>query len=164
MIHEKIISKDKQSIESIESESSNAEQEFSKTKNTRRVSIIFIEIFDDASEDAKTFYHIRNMNQLRYWLKKNKNALIKTWINIRDESAFVINEYNKKIVKFEEFITDYNNCIDELNDAKLIIRELKIELREKISKKIEYIFIYHRRRCDCLYIQEISRFIRLHRR
>ncbi len=66
MIHEKIISKDKQSIESIESESSNAEQEFSKTKNTRRVSIIFIEIFDDASEDAKTFYHIRNMNQLRY--------------------------------------------------------------------------------------------------
>jgi hypothetical protein len=34
-------------------------------------------------------------------------------------------------VKFEEFITEYNNCIDELNDAKLMIRELKIELREK---------------------------------
>jgi hypothetical protein len=42
-----------------------------------------------------------------------------------------MNEYNKKIVKFEEFITEYNNCIDELNDAKLIIRELKIELRER---------------------------------
>ncbi len=42
-----------------------------------------------------------------------------------------MNEYNKKIVKFEEFITDYNNCIDELNDAKLIIRELKVKLREK---------------------------------
>jgi hypothetical protein len=42
-----------------------------------------------------------------------------------------MNEYNKKIVKFEEFIIEYNNCIDELNDAKLMIRELKIELREK---------------------------------
>jgi hypothetical protein len=52
-------------------------------------------------------------------------------VNIRDESIFVMNEYNKKIVKFEEFITEYNNCIDELNDAKLMIRELKIELREK---------------------------------
>jgi hypothetical protein len=52
-------------------------------------------------------------------------------MNIRDESTFVMNEYNKKIVEFEEFITDYNNCIDELNDVKLIIRELKMELRER---------------------------------
>jgi hypothetical protein len=52
-------------------------------------------------------------------------------MNIRDESTFVMNEYNKKIVKFEEFTTEYNNCIDELNDAKLIIRELKVKLREK---------------------------------
>jgi hypothetical protein len=66
MIHEKIVSKNKQSVESIESESSTAEQEFSKTENTRRVSIILIEIFDDASEDAKISYHIRNMNQLKY--------------------------------------------------------------------------------------------------
>jgi hypothetical protein len=58
MMHEKIASKNKQSIES---KSFNAEQEF-----FRRVSIIFIEIFDDASEDAKISYHIRNMNQLRY--------------------------------------------------------------------------------------------------
>jgi hypothetical protein len=42
-----------------------------------------------------------------------------------------MNEYNKKIVKFEEFITEYNNCIDELNDVKLIIRELKMKLRER---------------------------------
>jgi hypothetical protein len=56
------------------------------------------------------------------------------WMNIRDESIFVMNEYNKKIVKFEEFITDYNNCIDELNDVKLIIRELKMKLREKNLK------------------------------
>ncbi len=45
-----------------------------------------------------------------------------------------MNEYNKKIVKFEEFITDYNNYIDELNDVKLIIRELKMKLREKNLK------------------------------
>ncbi len=62
MIHEKIVSKDKQSIESIESKSSNAEQEFSRTKNIRRVSIISIEIFDDAFENAKISYYIRNMN------------------------------------------------------------------------------------------------------
>jgi hypothetical protein len=52
-------------------------------------------------------------------------------VNIRDENIFFMNEYNKKIVKFEEFITKYNNCIDELNDVKLIIRELKVELRER---------------------------------
>jgi hypothetical protein len=34
-------------------------------------------------------------------------------------------------VKFEEFITEYNNCIDKLNDVKLIIRELKVKLRER---------------------------------
>jgi hypothetical protein len=61
MIHEKIVSKSKQSIESIESKSSNAESSRSR-KNDRRVSIIFIEIFDDAFEDARTFFHIRNMN------------------------------------------------------------------------------------------------------
>ncbi len=130
-MHEKTVSKSKQSVESIESESSNAEQEFSRTENIRRVSIIFIEIFDDASEDAKISYHIRNMNQLRYWLKKDENALIKTWMNIRDESIFVINEYNKKVMKFDEFTNEYNDRIDELNDAKLIIRELKVELRER---------------------------------
>jgi hypothetical protein len=80
------------------------------------------------------------MNQLKYSLKKDENALIKTWMNIRDESIFVMNKYNKKIVKFEEFIINYNNCIDELNDVKLIIRELKMKLcqnddSETIKKK-----------------------------
>ncbi len=126
MIYEKTVSKNKQSIESID-----AEQEFSRTENIRRVSIIFIEIFDDASEDAKISYHIRNMNQLRYWLKKDENALIKTWMNIRDENTFVMNEYNKKMIEFDEFNYEYNDRIDELNDAKLMIRELKVELRER---------------------------------
>jgi hypothetical protein len=52
-------------------------------------------------------------------------------MNIRDESIFVINEYNKKMMKFDEFINEYNDRINKLNDAKLIIRELKVELRER---------------------------------
>jgi hypothetical protein len=136
MIHERIVSKSKQSVESVESESFDAEQKFSSRsmKNKRRISIIFIEIFDDEFEDAKISYHVRNVAQLKYWLKKDENALIKAWIDIRDESIFVINEYNKKVMKFDEFIEKYNDRIDELNDAKLIIRELKIELRERNLK------------------------------
>jgi hypothetical protein len=42
-----------------------------------------------------------------------------------------MNEYNKKVMKFDEFIEKYNDRLNELNDAKLMIRELKIELREK---------------------------------
>ncbi len=139
MIHERIVSKNKQSVDLIESESFNASQEFSNQsmKNNRRVSIIFIEIFEDKFEDAKILYHVRNVNQLKYWLKKDENALFKAWMIIRDESTFVMNEYNKKIVKFEEFITEYNNCIDELNDAKLIIRELKVKLRERNISEFE---------------------------
>ncbi len=34
-------------------------------------------------------------------------------------------------MKFDEFIEKYNDRLNELNDAKLMIRELKIELREK---------------------------------
>jgi hypothetical protein len=63
-------------------------------------------------------------------------------MNIRDENIFVMNKYNKKIVKFEEFIIDYNNCIDELNDVKLIIRELKMKLRKKnIKNSSTFLFI-----------------------
>ncbi len=133
MIHERTASKNKQSIDSIKSQSFNASQEFSNQsmRDNRRVSIISTEIFEDKFEDAKISYHVRNVSQLKYWLKKDENALIKAWMNIRDESTFVMNEYNKKIVKFEEFIIEYNNCIDELNDVKLIIRELKVKIRKK---------------------------------
>jgi hypothetical protein len=34
-------------------------------------------------------------------------------------------------MKFDEFSEEYNDRINELNDAKLMIRELKIELRER---------------------------------
>jgi uncharacterized protein YeaO (DUF488 family) len=42
-----------------------------------------------------------------------------------------MNEYNKKVMKFDEFTEKYNDRLNELNDAKLIIRELKVELRER---------------------------------
>ncbi len=126
MIHEKIAFKSKQSVDPVETEFSSRSM-----RDNRRVSIISIEIFEDKFEDAKTSYHVRNVDKLKYWLKKDENVLIKAWMNIRHESIFVMNKYNKKIVKFEEFITDYNNCIDKLNDAELIIRELKVELRER---------------------------------
>jgi hypothetical protein len=79
MIHEKTVSKDKQSVASIESELFDAEQRFSSRsmKNKRRVSIIFIEIFDDEFENTKIFYHVWNVAQLKYWLKKDKDAVIK---------------------------------------------------------------------------------------
>jgi hypothetical protein len=61
MILEKIVFKNKQSIESIESESSSRSM-----RNNRRASIIFIEIFDDESENTRILYHVRNINQLKY--------------------------------------------------------------------------------------------------
>jgi hypothetical protein len=54
MMHKKIVSKSKQSVESID-----AEQEFSRTENIRRVSIISIEIFDDESKNVRISYHTR---------------------------------------------------------------------------------------------------------
>jgi hypothetical protein len=63
MIHEKIVSKDKQSesAASIEAELSSRSM-----KNNRRASIISIEIFDDESENARISYHVRNIDQLKY--------------------------------------------------------------------------------------------------
>jgi propanediol dehydratase large subunit len=52
-----------------------------------------------------------------------------------------MNEYNKKIMKFDEFTNEYNDRIDELNDAKLILRELKVELRERNLSENTFLFI-----------------------
>ncbi len=68
MIHERTASKNKQSIDSIKSQSFNASQEFSNQsmRDNRRVSIISTEIFEDKFEDAKISYHVRNVSQLKY--------------------------------------------------------------------------------------------------
>jgi hypothetical protein len=50
---------------------------------------------------------------------------------MRDEHATFFNQLNKKIDEMNELIEDYNNQADKLHDAILIIRELKVELRER---------------------------------
>ncbi len=62
-------------------------------------------------------------------------------MNIRDKSIFVINEYNKKMMKMNEFTEKYNDRLNELNNAKLMIRELKIKLREN-NVKNSNIFLF----------------------
>jgi hypothetical protein len=53
-----------------------------------------------------------------------------------------MNEYNKKVMKMKDLINDYETCLDELNNAKLIIRELKVELREKnVRNSNTFLFI-----------------------
>jgi hypothetical protein len=42
-----------------------------------------------------------------------------------------MNEYNKKMMKFNEFTEEYNDRLNELNDVKFIIREFEVELRKK---------------------------------
>ncbi len=61
MIHEKIVFKDKQSIESIESKSSNRSM-----KKTRRESIISTNEIKNEFDAASTSYHIQNLDQMKY--------------------------------------------------------------------------------------------------
>jgi hypothetical protein len=69
-------------------------------------------------------------------MQKDENVLIKTWVDIRNESSYVINEFNKKINEMKNFTEKYNDRVDELNDAKLIIRKLKMKSREKNLKNL----------------------------
>jgi uncharacterized protein YycO len=61
MIHEKIASKDKQSVESIESGSSNRSM-----RETRRESVISTNEIEDESDAASISYHIQNLDQMKY--------------------------------------------------------------------------------------------------
>jgi hypothetical protein len=53
---------------------------------------------------------------------------------MRDEHVAFFNQLNKKINEMNELIENYNNQANKLHDAILIIRELKIELRERNVK------------------------------
>jgi hypothetical protein len=54
---------------------------------------------------------------------------------MRDEHVFFFDQLNKKVKEMNELTKDYNNQANKLHDAILIIRELKIELKErKISE------------------------------
>jgi hypothetical protein len=61
MIHEKIVSKNKQSVESIESESSNRSM-----RKIRRESVISTNEIEDESDAVSILYHIQNLDQMKY--------------------------------------------------------------------------------------------------
>jgi hypothetical protein len=50
---------------------------------------------------------------------------------MRDEHAAFFNQLNKKINEMNELTKNYNTQTDKLHDVMLIIRELKVEQREK---------------------------------
>jgi lipopolysaccharide biosynthesis regulator YciM len=61
MIHEKIVSKDKQSIAFIEAELSSRSM-----REARRESVISTDEIEDEFDAASTSYHIQNLDQLKY--------------------------------------------------------------------------------------------------
>jgi arginine deiminase len=50
---------------------------------------------------------------------------------MRDEHATFFNQLNKKINEMNKLIENYNNQANKLHDVIFIIRELKVELRER---------------------------------
>jgi hypothetical protein len=50
---------------------------------------------------------------------------------MRDEHAAFFNQLNKKINEMNELTKNYNTQTDKLHDVILIIRELRIEQRER---------------------------------
>jgi hypothetical protein len=50
---------------------------------------------------------------------------------MRDEHAAFFNQLNKKIDEINELTKNYNTQTNKLHDAILIIRELRIEQRER---------------------------------
>jgi hypothetical protein len=53
---------------------------------------------------------------------------------MRDKHASFFNQLNKKMKEMNELTEDYNEQTNKLQNVILIIRELKIELREKNVK------------------------------
>ncbi len=126
MIHEKIVSKDKQSVASIEAEL------FSRSmREARRESVISTDEIEDEFDAASTSYHIQNLDQLKYWLKKNEVSVATTWTNMRNEHATFFNQLNKKIDEMNELTKNYNTQANKLHDAILTIRELRVKQRER---------------------------------
>jgi hypothetical protein len=50
---------------------------------------------------------------------------------MRNEHVFFFRQLNEKVKEMNELTEEYNDQANKLHDAILIIRELKIELREK---------------------------------
>ncbi len=126
MIHEKIASKDKQSVASVETEFSNRSM-----KEVRRESIISTDEIEDESNAASISYHIQNLDQMKYWLKKDEASIATAWKNMRKEHVFFFRQLNEKVKEMNELTKDYNHQANKLHDAIFIIRELKVKLRER---------------------------------
>ncbi len=126
MIHEKTALRDKQSTAFVDAELSSRSM-----REVRRESIIFTNEIENEFDAASTSYHIQNLDQLKYWLKKNEVSIVTTWTNMRDEHVTFFNQLNKKIDEMNELIENYNNQANKLHDAILIMRELKVELRKR---------------------------------
>ncbi len=123
MIHEKIVFKKKQSVETKLSNRS--------MKETRRKSIIFTNEIKNEFDAISTSYHIQNLDQLKYWFAKNEVSIVTTWTNMRNEHVAFFNQLNKKINEINELTKNYNIQTSKLHDAIFIIRELRVEQRER---------------------------------
>jgi hypothetical protein len=61
---------------------------------------------------------------------------------MRNEHVSFFRQLNEKVKKMNELTEDYNNQANKLHDVILIIRELKIELREKnVENSNTFLFI-----------------------
>ncbi len=140
MIHEKTASKDKQSVASIASVE--AESSSRSMREVRRESVLSTDEIEDEFDAALTSYHIQNLDQLKYWLKKDEASVVTTWTNMRDEHVSFFDQLNKKVKEMNELTKDYNNQANKLHDAILIIRELKVELRERNISENSNTFLF----------------------
>jgi hypothetical protein len=66
-------------------------------RKIRRESIIFTDKIENECDAISTSYYIQNLDQLKYWLKKNEVSIATTWTNIQDEHVAFFNQLNKKI-------------------------------------------------------------------
>ncbi len=68
---------------------------------------------------------------MKYWLKKNEVSIATTWKNMRKEHVSFFRQLNEKVKEMNELTKKYNYQANKLHDVILIIRELKIELKER---------------------------------
>ncbi len=100
-------------------------------REVRRESIIFTDEIEDESDATSISYHIQNLDQMKYWLKKNEASIATAWKNMRTKHVFFFRQLNEKVKEMNELTENYNDQAKKLHDVMLIIRELKVELKER---------------------------------
>jgi hypothetical protein len=61
---------------------------------------------------------------------------------MRDEHVSFFDQLNKKMKEMNELTKDYNNQANKLHDVIFIIRELKVELRERNISENSNTFLF----------------------